>query len=408
MANEIYDIITIGGGLGGSSLAKTMAERGARVLVIERETQFHDRIRGEILNSWGVAETQALGLYTLLRNTCAHESPRFGTYLGPEWQEPRDLVATTPQHLPGFIFYHPAMQEAVLQAAVDAGAEVRRGATVRSAKRGPLPSVEVEQNGHVQELQARLIVGADGRGSVVRKWGSFSSSQDPDRLMISGVLFDEMPVPAEDTSYYVINPNLGQGVPLFPQGGGRVRAYLVQNKAVGTRLQGPTALPRFIEESVRCGAPAKWYAGVRAIGPLATFDGTDSWVDHPYKEGMVLIGDAAATSDPSWGQGMSLTLRDVRILRDYLLSHENWDEAGHAYAAEHDRHYGVIHTVDNWLSQMLFAIGPEAEACRARALPLIATDPTRLPDHIFGGPDLPADETVRRRFFGEDTVGRGG
>jgi menaquinone-9 beta-reductase len=402
VANGTYDIITVGGGLGGSALAKVMSEHGARVLVIERETQFQDRIRGEIMNSWGVAETQALGLYTLLRNTCAHESPRFGTYLGPEWDAPRDLVATTPQHLPGFTFYHPRMQEVVIQAAVDAGAEVRRGATVRSVKRGPLPSVEVEQNGQVQEIQARLIVGADGRGSVVRKWGGFSSSQDSDHLMISGVLFDEMPVPAEDTSYYVINPTIGQGVPLFPQGGGRVRAYLVQNKAVGTRLQGLAALPRFIEESVRCGAPAEWYAGVRAVGPLATFDGTDSWVDHPYKEGVVLIGDAAATSDPAWGQGLSLTVRDVRVLQDALLIHQNWDEAGHAYAEAHDRHYGVMHTVDNWLSQMLFDIGPEAEARRARALPLLAQDPTRVPDHISSGPDLPADETVRRRFFGEE------
>jgi 2-polyprenyl-6-methoxyphenol hydroxylase-like FAD-dependent oxidoreductase len=294
------------------------------------------------------------------------------------------------------------MQEVVLQAAVDAGAEVRRGATVRSVKRGPLPSVEVEQNGHMQEIQARLIVGADGRGSVVRKWGGFSSSQDPDRLMISGVLFDEMPVPAEDTSYYVISPNLGQGVPLFPQGGGRVRAYLVQNKAIGTRLQGLAALPRFIEESVRCGAPAEWYAGVCAVGPLATFDGTDSWVAHPYKESVVLIGDAAATSDPAWGQGLSLTVRDVRVLRDALLSHRNWDEAGHTYAEAHDHHYGVIHTVDNWLSQMFFETGPEGEACRARAFPLIAQDPTRAPDHILSGPDLPLDETVRRRFFGEE------
>jgi 2-polyprenyl-6-methoxyphenol hydroxylase-like FAD-dependent oxidoreductase len=294
------------------------------------------------------------------------------------------------------------MQEVVLQAAVDAGAEVRRGATVRSVKRGPLLSVEVEQHGHVQEIQARLIVGADGRGSVVRKWGGFPSSQDPDRLMISGVLFDEMPVPAEDTSYYVISPNLGQGVPLFPQGGGRVRAYLVQTKAIGTRLQGAAALPRFIEESVRSGAPSEWYAGARAVGPLATFDGTDTWVEHPYKDGVVLIGDAAATSDPAWGQGLSLTVRDVRVLRDYLLSHENWDEAGHAYAEEHDHHYGVIHTVDNWQTQMFFAIGPEAEALRAHALSLIAQDPTRMPDHVFSGPDLPADETVRRRFFGEE------
>jgi len=31
-----YDIITVGGGLGGASFAKAMAERGARVLVVER------------------------------------------------------------------------------------------------------------------------------------------------------------------------------------------------------------------------------------------------------------------------------------------------------------------------------------------------------------------------------------
>ena len=67
------------------------------------------------------------------------------------------------------------------------------------------------------------------------------------------------------------------------------------------------------------------------------------------------------------------------MLRDHLLSHENWDEAGHAYAAEHDRHYGVIHTVDNWLSQMFFETGPAGEARRARALPLLAQDPTACP-----------------------------
>jgi len=33
------------GGLGGSSLAKVMAEKGARVLVLEREREFKDRAR---------------------------------------------------------------------------------------------------------------------------------------------------------------------------------------------------------------------------------------------------------------------------------------------------------------------------------------------------------------------------
>ena len=277
------------------------------------------------------------------------------------------------------------MQEVLLQAAADAGAEVRRGASVRDVKPGGIPTVVVEQEGRVEEIQARLVVGADGRGSVVRKWAGFPVHQDPDRLVLSGVLFEEMFTPREDTFYYIINPNLGQGVPLVPQGGGRVRAYLTQTKATSTRLQGAADLPRFIEESVRSGAPAEWYAGAKAVGPLATFDGADTWVEHPYKNGVVLIGDAAAASDPSWGQGLSLTVRDVRVLRDHLLSHENWDEAGHAYAAEHDRHYGVIHRVDNWVSQMFFETGPVAEARRARAFPLIAQDPTRVPDHVVVG-----------------------
>jgi hypothetical protein len=34
-------------------------------------------------------------------------------------------------------------------------------------------------------------------------------------------------------------------------------------------------------------------------------------------------------------------------------------------------------------------------------MPLIAEDLSRVPDHLFGGPELPLDETVRARFFGE-------
>src|SRR6266850_1273553 len=172
---------------------------------------------------------------------------------------------------------------------------------------------------------------------MVRKWAGFPVHQDPERLVISGVLFEEMLAPQESTAYYIISPNLGQAVAVPPQGGGRARAYLVQTKATSVRLQGMADLPRFIEESVRSGAPAEWYAGAKAVGPLATFDGADTWVEHPYQNGVALIGDAAAANDPTYGQGLSLTVRDVRVLRDCLLSHIDWDAAGHTYAEEHDR-----------------------------------------------------------------------
>ena len=58
--------------------------------------------------------------------------------------------------------------------------------------------------------------------------------------------------------------------------------------------------------------------------------------------------------------------------------------------------------MDGWFSDVFMDVGPEADERRSRALPLIAADQTRLPDIQFGGPDLPADDAVRRRFFGED------
>ena len=44
-----YDLVIIGGGIAGSSLACSMAKAGARVLLLESEIEFRDRVRGEIL-----------------------------------------------------------------------------------------------------------------------------------------------------------------------------------------------------------------------------------------------------------------------------------------------------------------------------------------------------------------------
>ena len=44
-----YDLVIIGGGIAGSSLACSMAKAGARVLLLESKIEFRDRVRGEIL-----------------------------------------------------------------------------------------------------------------------------------------------------------------------------------------------------------------------------------------------------------------------------------------------------------------------------------------------------------------------
>ena len=99
MGGTEFDIVAIGGGLGGAALAKTMAERGARVLVVEPERRFRDRVRGEFLAPWGVAEAHGLGIAEALLAGGAHETPWFDLLVGGMPVSHRDLRETTPQQL---------------------------------------------------------------------------------------------------------------------------------------------------------------------------------------------------------------------------------------------------------------------------------------------------------------------
>ena len=98
---------------------------------------------------------------------------------------------------------------------------------------------------------------------------------------------------------------------------------------------------------------------------------------------------------------MGTALRDARVLRDALLRNPNWDKAGHEYARGHDTYFQNCHKVCGWLRTLFQDPSPEAGALRHQAMPKIAEDLMRVPDHLFSGPDLPADESVRARLFGE-------
>ena len=50
------DVVIVGGGIAGSALALVLARRGLEVTVLEQQTEYRDRVRGEVLVPWGVAE----------------------------------------------------------------------------------------------------------------------------------------------------------------------------------------------------------------------------------------------------------------------------------------------------------------------------------------------------------------
>ncbi len=280
------------------------------MLVLERETKFRDRVRSEGLVPWGVAEARELGIADLLLNSCALQVPWMEMGLGP-----RNLTETTPQKEPFFTYYHPEMQEALLGEAENSGARVRRGVIVESVKpgEGVEPGAQGDKhasltarNGKTENISARLVVGVDGRGSAVRRWGSFAVEKLPLPFQFAGVQLAGV-ASREDMATFIVNPELGMIAVMIPQTKNRWRCYLGYPTGSGLAFQGSEKLGSFIRESARAVPLMEAaYAEVECTGPLAAFEVSESWVRHPYRHGVALLGDAAATSAPPLGKGWLL------------------------------------------------------------------------------------------------------
>ena len=401
MGND-YDLIVVGGGLAGATLARSLAGKGARVLVLERERVFRDRVRGELVHPWGVAETRLLGIYDLLKQTCGYEvRTRFNQIYGAPPAQPRDLIATTPHRAGSLHFPHPDMQEVLLDACTQAGATVQRGLRVTEVRAGPAPAVYADTDDGERTYRARLVVGADGRASACRKWGGFQVQRDPEGMVIAGVLLNGLSAP-EDAVHVFINPGCSQVAFLIPLGSKRFRCYSAFYPGEARHhLSGAEAVPDFISSCVSAGAPPEWFARAQVAGPLATFSCAESWVLHPYGAGVALVGDAAGVSNPAFGCGLGLALRDVRVLSELLAAESSWDAAAHAYAEEHDRYFGTVHRLLGWMVELFYEPGPEAAARRVRAFARMAEDPSRAPDIPGLGPECPSDEAAYYNLFGE-------
>jgi 2-polyprenyl-6-methoxyphenol hydroxylase-like FAD-dependent oxidoreductase len=372
-----------------------------RVLVLEMEREFRDRVRGECILPWGVNEARDLDLYTILKDGCGRAVTR---WISHSWKQrpPRDLTATTPRGSHCLNFYHPDMQEVLINAAESAGARVLRGVRVKSITPGSEPSVTFEDGGNTETASAHLVVGADGKASLTKRLAGFEDQVDPARMVIAGVLLGGVTA-TDDANHVFRNSSEGEGALVFPQGGERARTYFMYRLRDKRRgLTGARNVPKVLEACRNVGVPSEWLKSAEAVGPLAEFMGANTRVPHPYKNGVALIGDAAASNDPSWGNGLSITLRDVRALRDCLLADGDWNRAGETYARTHEQYFTSLCRVTDWLTDLLYEIGEDAEIRRKRAFAAMAADRSRNPDYIALGPDAPSDETARHRMFGED------
>ena len=400
------DVVIVGGGVGGCALAANLATAGLKVLVLERENVFVDRVRGEWVTPWGTQECQRLGLHQVLIDAGANEVARFIPY--DEFIPPTLAEAATVNYSESFptlplplCMEHVLMQNALLSHARACGAHILRGVTNVRVSAGPSPRACWSGPEGESEVSARLIVGADGRTSTVRRQLGLTLKEDAVDHLMSGLLIDNAYDWPDDTvalgkvgdvSYFV-----------FPQGSGRVRAYVDYDIAQRGRYTGESGAKRLVSAlthgSVKDG---RCFHSAIPAGPCQAFPSQDAIVDTPCVEGALLIGDAAGYSDPIWGQGLSSTFRDVRIVRDQLLAANLWTmETFAPYVSERRERQRRLRWETRYATALYGRFDSDSVAARERALGRMAQD-QKFHGYIvagMAGPDAVPDEVFSQGYF---------
>jgi 2-polyprenyl-6-methoxyphenol hydroxylase-like FAD-dependent oxidoreductase len=394
-----FDLLVVGGGLAGASFATALAREGARVLVVERDRLYRDRVRGEVIAPWGCTEAKRLGLFDLLLDQCAREVPKLTYYVEGVATPTIDLRTAEPHLEPSLAFRHAEMQEALITEAVSAGATVWRPAKMAALTPGDAPAAEIAFNGGIRTVRARLIVGADGRESQVAHLAGFRRIRDPDELLAAGLLV-QGEMDTDGAMHYLFGPQPGRAAAVCEVASGFFRLYLFHHTdATPRRLSGNRDVEPAFGYLRDSGVPGEWLVGAELKGPLATFDGAHKWVVRPYRNGVVLVGDAAGASDPTWGSGLGRTLRDIRLLRDALVADPDWERAAQAYAEQHDDFWDKLRDVERLTAAALMSVGPDGAERRARAFEILEEVPEF--ETWTYGPEARCDDALRAQLLAD-------
>jgi menaquinone-9 beta-reductase len=406
------DVVIVGAGVAGGALATRLARGGLGVLILERTTVHVDRIRGEWLAPWGVREAKRLGLMDLLVDAGGHFVSRVVRY---ENTVPIDVArasafettALVPD-VPGVMMLgHPRMCATLDQAAQDAGATLLRGVASVAVEPGLRPTVAFNFESERHVVRPRLVVGADGRGSSVARQIGAEVQTEAVHHLIGGLLLEGVQEwPAGEQSTGVHNDAY---LLIFPQGNGRIRLYLCYSLEQKSRLSGAQGAHNFLQAFRVPSLPfSEAIANGQIAGPCQGYPNADTWVDRPLAPGVVLIGDAAGHNDPTIGQGLSITLMDVRQVSDALSNTADWNQGTFAdYVAERRERMRRLRLCARLTAKLRCEFDAEAEARRSEVWGRIGKDRSlALPLLVpffgpYGVPEETFQEPAIKRLLGE-------
>lgn len=394
-----YDAIIIGARCAGSPTAMLLARKGYRVLLLDKATFPSDTMSTHVVHPPGVAALQRWGLLERLRATGCPPIESYSFDFGPL------AISGSPLPIDGVSrAYCPrrtVLDKLLVDAAVEAGAELREGFTVDEILTSDEAVTGVR--GHTKtgsELaeHARIVIGADGRHSLLAK--AVKPEQYNER-------------PARCCMYYAYWSGLG--VDGFAT---TIRAEHSRGWAAAPTNDGLTVLgvgwP--IEEfhPNRSDIEGNYLAAIELDPPFAhqlrharresRFTGTaelGGYFRKPFGPGWALVGDAGYHKNPVTAMGINDAFRDAELLargvEHTLTGLRSYEDAMGDYQETRDREAAPVYELTDEFAQLQPA-PPEVQ----RLLAAIQDNQDAV-DAFIGvqAATVPAPE-----FFAPENIGR--
>lgn len=301
-----FDVVVVGARCAGSPLATMLARQGLSVCLVDRTHFPSETPSTHVIQSCGVEVLDRLGMLDTILAAGAVPLDR-GTLMIDDAVRIESTLYPT-------VFTHPALcvrrvtlDALLVEAAVSAGADVRTGLRVSglTVEDGRVTGLETTGG---EPIQARLVVGADGRHSTVASlvgaseyhvtspgrmfaWAYFEGAADREgriRLGRQGKLaFVAAPTDGDLYMAAVVVDMADQA---------EFHADRDANFAAGIR-----AWPEL----------ADVIAGGRRVGPIRVVTNWHGYFRQSAGPGWALVGDAGHFKDPSPAQGISDAFRQA-------------------------------------------------------------------------------------------------
>jgi geranylgeranyl reductase family protein len=325
---DSLDALVVGAGPAGSIAALVLARAGARVRLLDRARFPRDKLCGDTLNPGALSILDRLDVAASVR---ARSRPVTGmTVTGPGAR----VSADYPQGLCGVSITRRDLDEILLTAALAAGVQFDPGVTVRAPildGDGRVSGVRVSSSRAECALSARLVIGADGRGSRLASALRLSSYARRPRRWAFGAYFSGV---AGMDAHGEMHIRRGGYIGVAPLPGGVTNVSIVRDEAT---LPPPRMDQQSFVRAAVAGDPAlrdrfadaTQVSPVMVLGPLAVNARASG------APGLLLAGDAAGFVDPMTGDGLRFALRGGELAAGAALA--ELESGRPAFAALHAR-----------------------------------------------------------------------